>query len=52
MTEHELCYESDCQECCGHDEHDHGICLDCGKDTNEDLRGKADSLYDAWKDGE
>lgn len=27
----------DCQECCPHDEHDHGICLDCGKDNLDSL---------------
>jgi len=25
------------QETCPHDEHDHGICLDCGKDILDDL---------------
>lgn len=32
------------QEECPHDELDHGICLDCGKDCHEDLEAKADWL--------
>lgn len=34
------------QEECPHDEHDHGICLDCGKDIMDDLIGRADFLED------
>ncbi len=34
------------QEECPHDEHDHGICLDCGKDIMDDLIGRADLLED------
>jgi Fe2+ or Zn2+ uptake regulation protein len=35
----QVCQDEDdtCQECCPHDEHDHGICLDCGKDNYENL---------------
>jgi hypothetical protein len=38
-AEHTPCEESGCQECCEHDEFDHGICLDCGyeKDPGEDI---------------
>jgi hypothetical protein len=32
------------QEECPHDEHDHGICLDCGKDILDDLIARADLL--------
>lgn len=33
------CNEHDCQHCCPHDEHDHYVCLDCGKelDPGEDI---------------
>jgi hypothetical protein len=34
------------QEECPHDEHDHGICLDCGKDIMDDLIGRAELLED------
>lgn len=43
----ELHYEDDvCQECCPHDEHDHGICLDCGKDNTDHFVGMAESYYE------
>lgn len=31
---------------CPHDEHDHGICLDCSKDIFDDLVGRAESMRD------
>ena len=31
---------------CPHDEDDHGICLDCGKDILDDLIGRAELLKD------
>jgi hypothetical protein len=34
------------QDECPHDEHDHGICLDCGKDIFDDLVGRAEYLRD------
>ena len=34
------------QEECPHDEHDHGYCLDCGKDIMDDLIGRAELLED------
>jgi len=34
------------EEECPHDEHDHGICLDCGKDIMDDLIGRAELLRD------
>jgi Fe2+ or Zn2+ uptake regulation protein len=34
------------REECPHDEHDHGICLDCGKDIMDDLIGRAELLRD------
>lgn len=36
-----------CTACCPHDEHDHGICLDCGKDNYEDMAARA---YDQAKE--
>jgi len=34
MSDHnwKICEIEDCEECCTHDEHDHFICLDCGKE--------------------
>lgn len=26
--------DPECQECCAHDELDHGFCLDCGKEVD------------------
>ena len=34
------------QDECPHDEHDHGVCLDCGKDVFDDLVGRAELLRD------
>ena len=38
------------QEPCPHDEHDHGICLDCGKDITDDLVASAEAASDARQD--
>lgn len=38
------------EEECPHDEHDHGICLECGKDIFDDLVGEADFRRDAARD--
>lgn len=38
--------QGDCQKCCPHDEHDHGICLDCGLDRADDLSGIAESTFE------
>jgi hypothetical protein len=38
------------QEECPHDEHDHGICLDCGKDIFDDIVGRADIYRDSLND--
>ena len=35
-----------CQECCEHDETDHGICLSCGADRNEWIGA---ARYDSYK---
>ena len=37
-------------EQCPHDEHDHGICLDCGKDITDDLVAQAENASDARQD--
>lgn len=29
LDSHIACEDVSCQECCSHDERDHGICLDC-----------------------
>lgn len=43
-------YENDkgdpCTECCPHNEHDHGICLDCSKDLNDTHMGLAESTFE------
>ncbi len=31
---HEICNDRKCQECCPHDERDHGICLDCAHEAD------------------
>lgn len=43
-----VCDESDdvCEECCEHEEHDHGYCMDCGADRMDALVGAAE---DAWE---
>jgi Fe2+ or Zn2+ uptake regulation protein len=35
---------------CPHDEHDHGICLDCGKDITDALVEQAENASDARQD--
>ena len=35
-----------CPDCCSHDEHDHGYCLDCGKDIMDNLINRAELLKD------
>lgn len=35
-----------CNECCEHEELDHGVCMDCGDDQTEELMAKA---YDRMK---
>ncbi len=40
-----------CAACeCPHDEHDHGICLDCGKDIFDDLVAAAEFNADCRED--
>lgn len=47
------CDEMECQQCCPHDERDHGICLDCGHDGYEDMAAAAyDRAKDHWKYGD
>ena len=33
-----------CPVCCEHDDHDHGICLDCGEDITQRLVARAEAL--------
>jgi hypothetical protein len=35
---------------CPHDEHDHGICLHCGKDITDDLVAAAEFAADCLED--
>ncbi len=35
---------------CAHDEHDHGICLYCGKDITDDLVARAEYAADSAQD--
>jgi hypothetical protein len=48
MEEGDYCEHSECQECCPHDERDHGICLDCGheEDPGEAIDRAMDYLED------
>lgn len=36
----------ECQECCPHDEFDHGHCLCCGKDCTDNLVGAAEAYFE------
>jgi hypothetical protein len=36
------CDKMDCQDCCPHDETDHGECIDCGADRMDYLIMKAE----------
>ena len=40
------CGDTECQECCPHDEHDHGICMDCGLDRNDHFVGMAEAAFE------
>lgn len=42
----EGCDNTECQDCCPHDEHDHGICLDCGLDRTDHFVAMAEYLYE------
>lgn len=42
----EDCGDYTCQECCPHGEHDHGICLDCGKDRLDELVCAAEYAFE------
>lgn len=35
-----------CQKCCNHDELDHGICIDCGKDEYDSCVAAAESAFE------
>lgn len=35
-----------CPDCCVHNEYDHGICLDCGKDCTDFLIMRAEDYYE------
>ena len=39
-----------CPDCCPHDEHDHGICLDCSKDIWNDIVASAEFRADCLED--
>lgn len=41
-TKENPCESFVCTECCPHDEHDHGICLDCGADRYNSFIEKVD----------
>lgn len=42
------CEQEGCQDCCQHDERDHGICLDCGHE--EDPGEAIDRAMDYFED--
>jgi len=45
VYECEECGQEEC-ECCAHEEHEHGICSDCGEEVSNRLVGMAE---DAWE---
>ena len=40
------CGDADCSVHCPHDEHDHGICLDCGEDIIDRLIRDAEDAFE------
>jgi len=44
----EACNEEKCQQCCPHDERDHGICMDC--EDEEDPGSAIDRAMDSFQD--
>jgi len=44
------CDNESCQECCEHDEHDHFVCLDCGKQGEVSDYGDEDYYKDLQDD--
>jgi len=53
MDDHnwKTCEVEDCEECCTHDEHDHFICLDCGKQL-EDIDYEPDEPFEYEYEGD
>lgn len=45
-----ICDDTECKECCPHDEFEHDMCLDCGyeRDPGEAI----DWAYDRMRDGD
>lgn len=43
-------HEEEEEEECPHDEHDHGICLECGEDIHDQLIAQAEYLMDSIQD--
>ena len=51
IQEHEPCDDAECQECCCHDEYEHGTCIDCGLDLHDQkLAEWADHKVEEWKE--
>lgn len=50
LEDHTNCEDEDCAECCEHDDHEDGHCLNCGKDVSEDLRNAAEWHADSLRD--
>ncbi len=42
----EPCDDPTCTECCEHDEHDHGYCLDCGADVMDRIIMRAECAFE------
>ena len=40
------CEDEACQECCTHDDIDHGECMSCGKDCLDLLIMRAEAYYE------
>ena len=50
MEEYKLWQAAREQEECEHDEHDHGICLNCGKDVWDDVVAAAEFRAECLED--
>lgn len=42
----EGCDDPECVDCCEHQEHDHGVCSDCGEDITDQLVCDAEYAYE------
>jgi hypothetical protein len=43
------CEKEDCQQCCPHDETDHGVCMMCEKDLTDVLANRAHEISEGME---